>query len=412
MSGWHIAVAAIVGALYVPCAPLHAQAPADPAVENVPEPPPALQDPPPPELVEFKLVVAQFLDSPFTGDAEKDLDYGGKIDAYIDVKGGAVGLDNSVNLNLHPEFRFGESSNGEIGLLASNTTLFYPDSQGEQFDLSVNVTKTWRNGTSLTVGKVNIVDLIAQFPITGGGGSEGFMNLAFALPPSSVVPGSVVGAMLNVPTSKALFRFWVFDPNLASRRSGIPTLFEDGVGALASVTVPTQIAGKVGYYALKLVASTRRGISTRSLPQSLIPRPGLGFGEKRGEFAAILAGSQYISGGPRDPAGAIGVFAQAFMSAGDPTFLDYTAQAGISGNPPGRPQDRFGLGWFRYSITDELVDALARRVPLEDEEGVEAFYTIGLTKNVRLTADLQYVDSAVIPRDGALLGQLRLVTAF
>ncbi|UVI39807.1 carbohydrate porin [Qipengyuania spongiae] len=407
------AITAMIASSFAPNVPLYAQqAPADPGAENVPQPPPTLQDAPPPELVDFKLVAAQFVDSPLTGDAQKDLDYGGKIDAYVDIKGGAVGLDNSLSLHVHPEFRFGQSSNGEIGLLPTNSALFFPASEGERFDLSANLTKRWASGTSLTVGKVNVFDLAAQLPVTGGGGVEGFMNLAFALPPSAVVPNSLVGALLNVPTSKALFRLWVFDPAPASRRSGIPTLFDEGVGALASVTVPTNIGGKPGFYALKVAASTRRGISTRALPPALIPQQGLGFGDNRGEFAVILAGSQYLSGGPRDPAGGIGVFAQAFASAGDPTFLDYSGQAGITGNPPGRPQDRFGLGWFRYSLTDGLVDALARRVPLEDEEGVEAYYTIGLSAHLRLTADLQYIDSAIAPRDGALLGQLRLVTAF
>lgn len=386
---------------------------ADPEAENVPAPPPALHnDAPRTDPASIKLVVAQFADTPLSGDAEKDVDYGAKFDLYLDLKGSTFGLDDTFNLHVHPELRVGEASNGEIGLLPTTSALFYPDDEGEQFDLSVNLRKRWSNGTSLTVGKVNVFDLSAQLPVVGGGGIEGFQNLAFALPPSAIVPGSIVGALLNVPTEKALLRFWVFDPNLASRRSGIPTLFEDGVGALASVTVPTTIGGKRGYYAIKLAASTRRGISDRALPEVLIPAPGSGFGDKRGEFAAILAGTQYISGGPRDPHGAIGIFGQAYVSAGDPTFLDISAQGGISGNPPGRPQDRFGLGWFRYSLTDGLVDALANRVPLEDEEGVEAFYTLGLSEVFRLTANLQYIDSAIAPREEGVLAGLRLVTIF
>lgn len=420
MRHWGCALAAFglaLGGSIEASAVAQGQAPDDPGTN--PAPAPSLQLEQPAGTVQkasdpasIRLVAAQFLDMPLSGDSPGDVEYGLKLDAYIDLKGSLFGLDDSFALHIHPEMRLGQSSNGEIGLLPTNSALFYPASEGEQFDLSVNLTKTWRSGTSLSVGKVNVFDLAAQLPITGGGGIEGFQNLAFALPPSAIVPGSLVGALLSVPTEKALFRLWVFDPNLASRRSGIPTLFEDGVGALASVTVPATIGGKQGYYALKLAASTRRGISARALPEVLIPAPGSGFGESRGEFAAILAASQYIAGGPRDPAGGIGLFGQVYLSAGDPTFLDVSAQAGIAGNPPGRPQDRFGLGWFRYSLTNGLVDALAARVPLEDEEGVEAFYTLGLTETFRLTANLQLIDSAIAPRDTALLAGLRLVTVF
>ena len=405
------------------CAPLLAalpfpaaaqQAPADPDADQAPEPPPALEKPAAPaDPATIKLVVSQFLDTPLSGDAQKDIDYGVKFDAYIDLQGSTFGLDDSWTLHLHPELRVGEASNGELGLLPSNSALFYPDMTGEQFDLSANITKKWKDGGSLTVGKVNVFDLSAQLPISGGGGIEGFQNLAFALPPSAIVPGSIVGALYSRPVHGTLLRVWVFDPNLASRRSGIPTLFEDGVGMLASVTVPAKIGGKQGYYALKIAASTRNEINARSLTPELVPAPGSGFGEgKRGEFAAILAGSQYISGGPRDPEGGIGIFGQVYLSAGDPTFLDISAQAGISGNPPGRPQDQFGLGWYRYSLTDSYVDALAARFALEDEEGIEAFYTFGITPDIRLTANLQYIDSALEARDGGFLAGLRLVTVF
>lgn len=388
------------------------QAPDIPISKNQPALPPALDTDTAPDPATIRLVVAQFLDTPLAGDAENDVDYGGKLDAYIDILGSAAGLDDSLALHIHPEFRFGEASNGEIGLLPSNSALFYPDSVGEQFDLSVNLTKRWRNGASLTMGKINVFDLSAQLPISGGGGIEGFMNLAFALPPSAIVPGSIVGVTFNVPTEKALFRLWVFDPDLASRRSGLDDLFGDGVGMLASVTVPVTLGGKQGYYALKLAGSTRTGINARSLPPVLVPAPGTGFGEGKGEFAVILAGSQYISGGPRDPAGGIGVFGQVYVSAGDPTFLDWSAQGGVSGNPPGRPQDRFGLGWFRYSLPEVMIAALANRVALEDEEGLEAFYTLGLTEHIRLTADVQVIDSSIAARGTGVLGHLRLVTAF
>ena len=166
-----------------------------------------------PRPVTTRFVWSQFADSVVAGDAASTLRYGGKVDAYIDVKGSAFGLDDSISLQFHPEFRYGESSIGEVGVLPANAQLFYPE-DGEVFDLSVSATKRWNSGASLTVGKINVLDLATRVPIQGGGGHDGFQNLALALPPSAIVPASVTGAFLNVPTEKVVFRVLVFDPEL------------------------------------------------------------------------------------------------------------------------------------------------------------------------------------------------------
>lgn len=377
-------------------------------------------DAPPPRLapaspasapIKSRVLFSQFADLPVSGDADGTLRYGGKIDGYFDIGGSALGIGDSWSVHIHPEFKYGESANGLVGLLPSNTQLFYPD-EGDVFDLNVNITKRWKSGTTLTVGKVNVLDLAAQLPVVGGGGHDGFQNLAMALPPSAIVPGSITGALLNVPTKKALYRLWVFDPQSQSTKTGFESPFDKGVAFLSSVTLPTKIGGKPGYYALKLAGSTRSEIAAESLPAALIPGPGSSFGHRKGEFSAVLAGYQFIGVYPEAPGKGWGIFGQVYVSKGDPTFLDKSGFIGISGNPRFRTQDRFGIAWFRYSLTDDLVDVLANRVPLEDEEGVEAFYTLGLSKNLRLTADVQIVDSAVAVRDTGVTAGMRLTAEF
>lgn len=366
---------------------------------------------PPPENVTVRAIWSQFTDLPVSGDANSTLRYGGKVDAYVDIKGSAIGIDDSISLHLHPEFKYGESSNGEIGLIPENAQLFYPG-EGDVFDLSINVTKRWQSGTSLTVGKINILDLAAGIPIQGGGGHEGFQNLAVALPPSAIVPGSVTGALLNVPTEKIIYRVIVFDPELQSRRSGLEDPFSKGVGILASATVPARIGGQRGYYALKVAGSTRSEVASEALPAALVPGPGSTFGNRQGEFSAIFAFQQFLREDTANPGKGLGIFGQVYISNGDPTFLDASGFIGIAGNPKKRPQDRFGLTYFRYSLADGLVDALQNRVPLQDEEGVEAFYTVSLAKSLRLTGNLQVVDSAVEPRDVGVTVGMRLTALF
>ena len=376
---------------------------------DMPQPPIAPTAAPKPDPI--RMVWSQFADLPVSGDADSTVRYGGKVDAWFDIGASKFGLDDSITLQIHPEFKYGESANGTVGLIPTNTQLFYPG-DGDVFDLNVNVTKKWKDGTTLTVGKVNVLDLAALLPVVGGGGHEGFQNLAMALPPTAIVPGSITGALFQKPTRSALYRLWVFDPKSASQRSGLEDPFAEGVAFLGSVTLPVKVGGRQGYYALKLAGSTRRTIADDALPPVLIPAPGSGFGDRRGEFSAVVAFYQYLAEYPESPGKGWGVFGQAYISGGNPTFLDRSAFIGVSGNPRKRPQDRFGIAWFRYSLTNQLVRVLSNRLALEDEDGLEAFYTVELAKPVRLTASIQVIDSAVTVRDTGVIAGLRLTTRF
>ncbi|MEP3051933.1 MAG: carbohydrate porin [Erythrobacter sp.] len=366
---------------------------------------------PSPKPVDARFSISQFIDAPVVGDAPGTVRYSGRIDAYFDIKGSVFGIDDSVVLTVRPEFTWGEDSNGEIGLIPSNTALFRGEGAGD-FDLSLSVSKRWQSGTRLTVGKVNVLDLGGQLPVVGSNGHFGFQNLSVALPPSAIIPNTITGALLEVPTDDVLYRLWVFDPDSQFERTGFETAFSSGVGFLGSITVPTRIGGQPGFYALKLSGSTRNDINADSLPAVLIPAPGSSFGNSRGEFAAVLAGYQFISTYPEAPGKGWGVFGQIYGSIGDPTFLDYSGFIGLSGNPRSRPQDRFGAAWFRYSLTDDLVDVLAPRLGLEDEEGVEVFYTLGIADRFELTANAQVIDSAIVARDPGLLLGMRINANF
>lgn len=361
---------------------------------------------------DIEFVWTQFVASSIREGRDDDPVYGGRVDIFTKVPGSTIGLDDSITVNIHPEFRYGTGVNGDIGLIPSQTGLFYPADDGEEFDLSLSIKKTWKSGTSLEVGKINVLDIAAGLPVIGGGGIEGFENLSFALPPSTIVPQELVGAMLTVPTSKVLYRLWIFDPELRTQDSGLEGPFSTGVGALASITVPVKLGGQPGYYALKFAGTTRTGPPTEALPAALIPPAGAQFGRKKGTASVILAGYQFIDTYADTPGAGWGVFGQVFFSDGDPTPLDVSGFFGVSGNPKFRPQDRFGLAWFRYSLSDGLVRDLAGRFAIEDEEGVEAYYTFQVAKPLRVTADVQYIDSGVKARKPGWQLSLRAVTRF
>lgn len=386
----------------------------DPQTATPPAPAIVPTQQPPEKSIKARLVVSQFADMPIAGDAADRLRYSGRADAYIQVGASNFGLDDSIQLNFRPEVTWGQTSNGTIGLIPNNTALFRPEGAGD-FDLGINVKKTWKDGTNLTVGKINSLDLVGTLPIVGSDGHYGFQNLGLAFPPTAVIPNTWVGALLEMPRDDWIYRVWVYDPDSQYERTGFETAFESGVAFLGAATKIARIGKKPGFYTVALVGSSRTGPAVDILPTALTPPVGGNFGNARGELALQLSAYQFISMNKRERGKGIGIVARIQGSLGDPTFLDYSGYFGIAGNPAKRPQDRFGLAYFHYSLTDELVDDIAFRLGLEDEQGVEAFYTLGLggvAKGFELTANLQVVDSAIVFRDTGVIAGLRLTAGF
>ena len=377
-----------------------------PPARPVSETPVAVPTPPPPPPLDLRVVASQFVDIPVVGDARSLLRYSGRVDGYF-----TFNATNNFSIKLRPEYSWGKSSNGEVGLIPGNTALFRPEGKGD-FDLSASVQYRWDSGATLEVGKMNVLDTSGALPIVGSDGHFGFQNLGIALPPTAVVPNTLTGAMLQVPSGKMIYRAWVFDPDSQYQRSGFETAFESGVGFMVAAARRTSIGGKPGVVNLAIVGSTRDQFAVDILPRALTPPPGGTFGNESGELAMQLSYYQFIKLYPEARGKGWGILARFQASMGDPTFLDYSGYFGVSGNPRHRPQDRFGLAYFQYSLTDELVDDIAFRLGIEDETGVEGFYTYQINKTLGLTASVQVVDSAVAFRDTGVTAGLRVTAGF
>ena len=370
---------------------------------QAPTPPPP---PPSPPAVDFRVVASQFVDIPAIGDARDVVRYSGRVDGYV-----TFNASPNFSIKLRPEYSWGESSNGEIGLIPGNTALFRPEGKGD-FDLSASLQYRWNSGATLEVGKINLLDTTGSLPVVGSDAHFGFQNLGIALPPTSVVPNTLTGAMLTVPSGKMIYRAWVFDPDSQYQRTGFETAFESGVGFLVAAARRTSIKGMPGVANVAVVGSTRDQFAVDILPRALTPPPGGTFGNESGELAVQLSYYQFLKLYPEARGKGWGILARFQASMGDPTFLDYSGYFGVSGNPRHRPQDRFGLAYFQYSLTDELVDDIAFRLGIEDETGVEGFYTYQFDQRFGLTASVQVVDSAIAFRDTGVTAGLRLTAGF
>lgn len=359
--------------------------------------------------IEVEADFTQFLGIGVAGDGDKDPRYGGRLDVIIDVP-----ITKSLSINIHPEFIYGKNVNniGDGTILPTNTAMMFPENGKVGFDLSLYLKLKIGPAASVSVGKFNIMDLVEQTPIVGGGGLEGFQNIAFAAPPDGLVPPSLFGAMLTVPTKKAIFSLWVFDPEDATQKTGFEDPFSKGVSVLGSVAFPVTIGGKPGLQSIKAVYSTKSGIDLTERPQFTFPE-GFVFDRKDSRWSLGYAFQQFLWMNPDAPGAGWGVFGQLTVSDGNPTPVDWSGLIGIAGNPVrSRPKDKAGIGYFRQSFSGPLTNAIRPFLDLGDEQGIEAFYTAQVGKVLRFTGNVQVVDPGDESKSTAVIFGLRARTSF
>src|SRR5690606_854561 len=133
-----------------------------------------------------------------------DAKVGGKLNASLGFDGEALRLWRGFTINVGGEFVFGSSANqsGARTLLPLNIAMMFPASGEEDFDLALNFTQRFR-GSSLTFGKINMVDTLERTPLTSGGGLEGFQHAALGAPPSQLTPPWIFGALWSRPSPRA-----------------------------------------------------------------------------------------------------------------------------------------------------------------------------------------------------------------
>lgn len=372
-----------------------------------------------------KLWLTQFYQGVVAGDGDRDWQYGGRGDLLVTADLAKLGLWEGLSLTVHAEGQFADDANfaGDGSLLPLNTALAFPRLVAGDSDVSgVHLTQKFGSGASLTLGKIDMLDVASKTPLVGGGGITGFWNLAFAAPPSGLVPPAIFGALASVPIERVKLTLSVYDPTNAMGNDVFDEPFDKGVTGLVSITVPIPIAGRPGFHSLSGKANTKRGLDIDDLGGLLLPSESESTLEKRGAWNVSYSFQQYLVGSPGGKEGAWGIFGQIGRSDGNPTPLDWFGLIGIGGRGliPGRGDDEFGAGFFYLSLSDDLVDGLREigktiddeSLFLEDEAGVEVFYDAALTGWLRFGVDVQVVDPHEEDKDTAVIGGVRARLSF
>lgn len=377
------------------------------------------------ELRERGIIVdgwlTQFYQGVVAGEGDREWQYGGKGDLIATFDGGKLGLWKGLYVNVHQEWLYGEDANnqGDGSLFPVNTAMGFPRLGGYDQDTSIIVTQAFGEQLSVSIGKFNVLDIAAKTPLMGGGGLDTFMNTALAAPISGVTPPYIVGGIATLKTQPAIFTLMVYDPRNTQDWDVVSNPFEEGTTTSLSVTLPTKVAGLSGYYGVRGAYSSLDGLNLDNIPQLILPPADGAAAEaeltKDGYWYVSANVQQYLYQDPNNPALGWGLFAEAAISDGNPNPIQWHFFGGLAGNSPipGRETDRWGIGYFYYGISDDLIDGLGVvGLPIADEQGVEGFYNYFIMPWLRLTGDVQWIDTGRDDRDDAVLTAVRLQTRF
>lgn len=345
-------------------------------------------------------------------DGNRGWDGAGRADVFADFDTGKLGLWDGGGLKTHGEIRF-EAPRGNFGgqLWPGNSGAVLPLTGADRFELtSLYYQQRIGKRTALLVGKINAIDLLAADPFFGGWGTQRFMNLAFAAPPSGVVPPTIMGAVVVHRGTPITLTAMVFDPEDRTGDYGVKGLFGTGVNLSVGATWSGRMGGRATSIGLTSAVSTKRG---QDLGDILLP-PDLASSTRQGSYnIAVSASHMLVESAARKGQG-LSLNLKAAIGDGNPNVIQSSVVAGIAGHGmvAGRPHDSFGIGGFFYNFSNVLQSTVQPVLNLRDEVGVEAWYSLAITPWLKVTADAQLVDPALGDRPTALIGGLRTNIAF
>lgn len=355
-----------------------------------------------------------------SGGLDSSWEYSGRYDLILNFDTGKMGLWQGGFVTVEAEGQFGDF----IGARSSGTIL--PVNANALFPLPgedcVNVpavvfTQFLSPKLGLYLGK------LATITETGGDmnafahgkGAYQFLNTAFNFNPiiTVTVPYSTLGGgliFLPLGNTDVVATLGALDPSGSSNVSGLGDAFSDGVTVAGELRVKTNFFNMTGHQLVGGTYSSKDYTSLDQPPRNLII-PDLPVGTHSGSWAIYYNFDQYVY--QPDPAKdqGFGVFGRLGTSDGDANPIDWFASIGVGGKGviPGRPNDRFGVGYYYLWIANQ---ELPNRLNFEDSQGFEAFYEIAITPYILFTPDVQVIDPSQQSVDTAVVLGARLTMKF
>ena len=358
--------------------------------------------------VNLGLESTTFYQGGLKGDGRKHFDASTRVDGFFNLDLEKLGLWQGGGLNGHIEYRGDNMQNFRGGaILPVNSGTMLPLNSGNELEAtSLYLSQALGERTSLLLGKINAVDLLAGDPFFGGWGSQRFWNLAFVAPPNGIVPAVMMGGLLSHSTGPYTFNALVFDPTDQTDKYALNHLFSSGTAMQLSAGWAGALDGRATSATLAATYSTKGGSDLGELD---LP-PDSRSEDKSSSRSVSLQLNHLILESQQLEGKGLGIYALSAINDGNPNPIKSSFAGGLAGHGmvPGRHNDSFGLGYFYYNFSSDLKSTLKPILNLGSEQGMEVYYNAALTPWLILGGDLQWLGPALERKDRAVAGGFRL----
>jgi porin len=365
-----------------------------------------------------------------SGGKDTGWDFWGNADYTLNIDTGKLGLWPGGFFKFYGDSSFGDSVQPRTAAIGPVNTWLLMPKPDEPSSALMNATFTQFLSTKFGVfaGKVFVLDGF-KGEFTGDIRNQ-FMNTAVAFPLAlDLVPISAYGGgVIGLPWEGVILSAMALDASGTPTNSDISEAFDNGTTVIASAQVAIKPFGLVGHQNLGGLWSDKSRLSLIQDPSNfanfllkekfpLLGNPGPILERILERFApgllnpvrpanrdnstwAMFYGfDQYFWQPAGDPKRGIGMFFNFGAADGDTNPVKYSFATGIGGNGviPGRKSDNFGVGWAHTQFSDNFVPFLRQQLHLglEHEDAFEMFYNAAITQWLRMSLDLQVINTGL-----------------
>jgi porin len=381
------------------------------------------------------LRLTQYFQDVTSGGANKNNEYGGKMDYRLHVDGQkAFGLWPGLSFDLHAETRWGQDIMADAGpITLPNTALLtpLPGNYSDSDITGLQVTQALMGGrVNVFAGKLNVVDLETALMPTTAYGQEGFSTingLATAWTWLRFVNIAMYGGgamVVNPERGMVEGALIAFGQSNVSTSWDIDDSFNDGVGFLGAwrffwdlgdlpgnIIVAAGGATK-GYQSMEASPfTTIHGWDTMDL---ILMLPSLSDNTKK-PWAAVSYVYQELWRGDKDGKRKLYLIVGGSMADKNPSFARWNTFGSIEAIGPLsiRPADRMGFAGWYTAVNDDVKDLLGLvGVDVGDSWGLEFYYNLEINRWLHITGDLQLLQNANKRDDVAVVPGVRFVIDF